>query len=246
MRDIFFSLVIPAYNEAAIIRDTVNSSLKYLAEEFSQYELIIVDDGSTDGTADIVRGIDDPHLRLVGHFPNRGKGAAVRRGVMAAAGEVVACTDADLAYGLEVLGPMSDMLTETGADAVIGSRRLHPRGYEEYPALRLLASRCFGLITGVVAGFDFDTQCGIKLFSGQMSKKIFSRCENDGFAFDFEAMMLCVGLGGVVKQFPVSVVNFRFSKVNVIRDSIRMLRDVFRIRVRVRRLLREERRNAEK
>ena len=241
MRDTFISLVIPAYNEATIIESTVKSALEYLSGEFSQYELIIANDGSTDGTGDIVRKIEDSHLRFVEHFPNRGKGSAVREGMLAAEGQIVAYTDADLAYGLQVIGQMADKLEESGAAAVIGSRRLHPDGYAEYPALRLLASRCFGKITGTIAGFGYDTQCGIKLFRGDVSRKIFSRCVNDGFAFDFEVMMLCDALGGNrVEQFPVSIVNFRDSKVNVASDSIKMLRDVFRIKKQVKRLMKEE------
>lgn len=243
MRNIFISLVIPAYNEAAIIENTVRQALEYLSREFSEYELIISDDGSTDGTADRVKGIEDSHLRLVGHSPNRGKGSAVREGVLAAKGVLTAYTDADLAYGLEVIGHMADKLLETGADAVIGSRRLHPEGYAEYPPVRLLASRCFGFVTGTISGFRYDTQCGIKLFSSDAAKEVFSRCENDGFAFDFEVMMLCEALKRPVEQFPVSIINFRESKVNVVRDSLRMLRDVFRIRTRVNALMRKERGN---
>lgn len=242
MRDIFISLVIPAYNEASIIESTVKSALEYLSGEFSQYELIIANDGSTDGTGDMVRSIDDSHLRIVEHFPNRGKGSAVREGALAARGQIVAYTDADLAYGLQVIGQMADKLEQSGSAAVIGSRRLHPDGYAEYPPLRLIASRCFGLVTGAIAGFGYDTQCGIKLFRGDVSREIFSRCTSDGFAFDFEVMMLCDALGGNrVEQFPVSIVNFRDSKVNVASDSIKMLRDVFRIKMRVKRLMREER-----
>jgi len=243
MRNIFISLVIPAYNEAAIIENTVEQALEYLSCEFSEYELIIADDGSTDSTVEKVRAVKDGHLRLVGHFPNRGKGSAVREGVLAARGGLTAYTDADLAYGLEVVGHMADKLLETGADAVIGSRRLHPEGYAEYPPVRLLASRCFGFVTGTIAGFHYDTQCGIKLFSSDAAREIFSRCENDGFAFDFEVMMLCESLGRAVEQFPVSIINFRDSKVNVVRDSLRMLRDVFSIRTRVNSLMRKERNN---
>lgn len=243
MRNIFISLVIPAYNEAAIIENTVEQALEYLSREFSEYELIIADDGSTDGTADKVRAIKDSHLRLVSHFPNRGKGSAVREGVLAARGELTAYTDADLAYGLEVVGHMADKLLSSRADAVIGSRRLHPEGYAEYPPVRLLASRCFGFVTGTIAGFHYDTQCGIKLFFSDAAGEIFSRCENDGFAFDFEVMMLCEALGRAVEQFPVSIINFRDSKVNVVRDSLRMLRDVFSIRARVNALMRKERNN---
>lgn len=230
MRDMFISVVIPAYNEAAIIESTIRQTLSYLAGEFSEYELIISDDGSTDNTKELALAVEDPRLRVTGHFPNKGKGAAVRDGVLAAGGDIVLYTDADLAYGLEVIGHMADKLRETGAQAVIGSRRLHPDGYAEYPPIRLLASRCFSFLTGTIAGFRYDTQCGIKAFSAAAAEEVFSLCDCDGFAFDFEVMMLCNAFKMRVEQYPVSIINFRDSKVNVLRDSLKMLADVFRIR----------------
>lgn len=232
-----FSLVVPAYNEAAIIADTIQSLLAYLDRYFSDYELIISDDGSTDGTKAIVSGFDDPHLHCVGHFPNRGKGVAVRQGILSAGGEVVAYTDADLAYGTEVIVPMVQQLLSDADDLVIGSRRLHAEGFADYPPLRLLASRTFSFITGTFAGFHYDTQCGLKAFSAAAAKKIFSRCETDGFAFDFEVLMLATGMNMKIGQIPVKILNHRNSKVNVLRDSVRMFGDVAKIRNRVKKRL---------
>ena len=241
MQDVFVSVIIPAYNEELIIKDTINQLLSFLAGSFSQYELIIADDGSTDGTRAAVESMGSDRLRCVRHFPNKGKGCAVREGVLAAKGRVVVYTDADLAYGTAVIADLVRLLEEKGTDLAIGSRKLHPQGYADYPPLRLLASRCFSLVTSIFAGFSYDTQCGLKAFTAGAAGEVFSRCETDGFAFDFELMMLAQRMGFSVAQLPVSIVNHRQSKVNVLRDSIRMLRDLMKIRHSVNKRLRGDR-----
>lgn len=240
MQNIKLSLVIPAYNEALIIKNTIEQALSYLSHEFSDYELIIADDGSTDKTRQIVESVESPYLRLISHFPNKGKGSAVRDGVLAAGGAVIVYTDADLAYGLEAVGELTKKLEAEQTDAAIGSRKLHPDGYADYPMIRLAASRCFSFLTGILAGFHYDTQCGLKAFSSKSAKEIFSRCEVQGFAFDFEIMMLCGALGCSVAQLPVKIINHRESKVNVIKDSIKMFVDIIRIRDSVRRRIKKE------
>lgn len=235
-----FSLVVPAYNEASIIENTIETLLSYLDRHFLDYELIISDDGSTDETKTIAEGIANPRLRCVGHIPNKGKGAAVRDGIMAATGHVVAYTDADLAYGIDVIEQMAEQIELEGVNLVIGSRKLHPEGYANYPPLRLIASRCFSFMTGLLAGFQYDTQCGLKAYTASAARQIFSRCETDGFAFDFEAMMVAVRLGYTVGQLPVKIENHRMSKVHVFKDSIKMFGDVIRIRRSVNKRLGEE------
>lgn len=229
------SLVIPAYNESSIIRDTVRTVSDKLSALGRDYEIVVVDDGSTDATAELVNACADPHVRLVGYSPNRGKGCAVRTGMLAAEGDFILCTDADLAYGVEVFGPMLDLLAGSDADVVVGSRRLSPDGYKDYPPMRLLASKCFGLLVRTASGLKYDTQCGIKCYRRAAAQAIFPRCATDGFAFDFEALMLADRLGLKVEQLGVSIVNHRESKVNLLRDSVKMFRDIFRVRRRVRR-----------
>lgn len=228
------SLVIPAYNESKIILDTLRAASHKLAELTEDYEVILVDDGSTDNTAQLVLDCGDPHVRLERYSPNCGKGRAVRTGMLAARGGIILCTDADLAYGVDVFGSMLDRFASSGADMVIGSRRLNGEGYRNYPPLRVFMSKCFGLLSRVISGLPYDTQCGIKGYRQQAAQQIFSRCATDGFSFDFEVLMRVDKLGLKVEQLPVSVINFRESKVNVARDSVRMFRDVFRIRRAVR------------
>ena len=228
------SLVIPAYNESEIILDTIRAASARLAGLTEDYEVLIVDDGSADGTARLVQECGDPHVRLEGYTPNRGKGRAVRTGMLAARGDVILCTDADLAYGADVFAAMVERFRAGDADLVIGSRRISGEGYKNYPPLRILASRCFGLLSYAVSGLPYDTQCGIKGYRREAARAIFSRCATDGFSFDFEVLTRADKLGLKVEQIPVSVINFRASKVNVVRDSARMFLDVFRIRRAVR------------
>ena len=234
------SLIIPAYNEKAIIINTIESALDFLERNYSDYELIISDDGSTDETEKIAKSIPNTHLRVIGHKPNKGKGSAVREGILAACGDIVVYTDADLAYGIESVGELITKLHSEDAQIAIGSRKLHPEGYRDYPMIRLLASRLFSFLTGLFAGFHYDTQCGLKAFSAKAAKQIFSRSISDGFAFDFEVMMLAKGLGLSVAQLPVKIINHRDSKVQVLRDSIRMFGDIIKIRFAVSRRLERE------
>ena len=234
------SLVIPAYNEAAIIEDTISAALQYLDCNFMDYELIIADDGSTDDTKNLVLKTKNPRLRCTSYPKNKGKGCAVREGVLASEGDIIVYTDADLAYGLEVVGSFVDKLVSDGAALAIGSRKLHPKGYADYPPIRLLASRSFSFVTGLFAGFQYDTQCGIKAFCASAAKEVFSRTKTDGFAFDFEVMMISKKLGLKIQQLPVMIVNHRESKVRVIRDSIKMFGDVIRIRRCVNKRMRGE------
>jgi len=240
MQNVKVSIVIPAYNEAKIIRNAIETVLAFLENSFSDYELIIADDGSTDKTKSIVEGIKSPYLRYIKLSPHRGKGRAVRKGVMQACGDIIVYTDADLAYGLEAVVLLVQKIESSEYDVAIGSRKLHPDGYRDYPPIRLLASRLFSFFAGRLAGFDYDTQCGLKAFSSKAAKDIFSRCFSDGFAFDFEAMMYAKALSYPVSQIPVMIINHRQSKVNVLRDSVRMFADIICIRHAVRKRLIEE------
>jgi len=233
------SLVIPAYNEARIIADTVRAAEEYLSGAFSDYELIIVDDGSTDSTLACAAAAGSDKVRVIGYEENRGKGYAVRTGMMAAEGELVFFTDADAAYGFEAIGKAVSLFESTHADAVLGSRRLTNGAYDAYPPLRRTASHCFALLTRLAAGINYDTQCGFKGFTKQASEKVFPHCTIDGFAFDFEAMMIFSELGMTAEQMPVRIINHRESTVHVLRDSLRMFADILKIRLSVRRRIRK-------
>lgn len=240
MQIIKISLVIPAFNEAAIISDTIETVLGFLDVNYDDYELIVVNDGSSDKTQEIIQSYADAHLKYAGYAQRKGKGSAVRTGMLAAEGDIVVYTDADLAYGTEAVKEIINRLLQDGTELAIGSRKLHPEGYEDYPLVRLLASKLFSMLTGLFAGFQYDTQCGLKAFTSHASKEIFSRCVTNGFAFDFEAMMYAKKLGFSITQHPVKIINHRASKVNVLKDSIKMFGDIIRIRAAVNERLERE------
>ncbi|MBO4831805.1 MAG: glycosyltransferase [Oscillospiraceae bacterium] len=225
------SLVIPAYNEADVIAAAVKEAEAFLESAFTDPELIIVNDGSTDGTETVAqKAAGRDFTRVIGYEDNRGKGAAVRTGMLDAAGDYVFFTDADRAYGFEPLRRAMDVFSETGADAVIGKRAGTENAYGGYPLLRRTASKVFSTITRLAAGMSYDTQCGFKGFTADAAKRIFTQCTTDGFAFDFEVMMIFDRLGLHAEELPVAIVNHRASKVRVLRDSFRMLRDISRIK----------------
>ncbi len=232
------SLVIPMYNESLIIADTARRLSHYMSETFPSYEIIFSDDGSTDGSADIVRTLELPHVKLTGYGENRGKGSAVREGVMRAEGELVMFTDADLAYGVEVIKDFYDFYFDSekseAPKMMIGSRNLGTDGYHGYTRWRRFVSKVYIKLLGTMGGFKLsDSQCGCKAFDREAARDIFSRCKVDGFAFDFEVIMWASKLGYGINEIPVKVLNHRASKVNVLRDAFRMLRDVRKIKKNV-------------
>ena len=223
------SLIIPMYNESSIIHEALNTFSSYMAETFEDWELIFVDDGSADGCGDAVIAAHkkDERIRLCRYTPNRGKGYAVRTGVLAAEGDWIIFTDCDNAYGTEAIGRLEKTLRESDADIVVGSRNLSKDGYEGYTLLRKLASKTYIKVISIAAGFKLsDSQCGIKGFSRDIAKKIFSNCEVDRFAFDLEVILIAMKLKAKIAEMPVKIINHRESTVHVFRDSIKMLRDV--------------------
>ena len=231
------SLIVPMYNEAAIIAASAKAFSDYLKSNFEDYELLFVDDGSVDDSAAIVEEMGLPNTRVISYQPNRGKGHAVKTGMLAAAGEIAMFLDADLAYGTDVIRRAVETL-EANPDrsVLIGSRPLHPEGYAGYTPLRKLASRTYIKVLNVAGGFRLsDSQCGCKAYRGRAIHEIFSRVETDGFAFDFETILWAQKLGYGIVEMPVKIVNHRESKVNVVRDTFRMLGELSRIKKRVKR-----------
>lgn len=229
------SVCIPMYNEEKIIRDTIASLGAYMAENFEDYEIIFSDDGSTDNSRGIVDAAEDSHIRAVSYGENRGKGAAVRNGVLNAVGDVIIFTDCDLAYGLDVIKTVVEKFkSEPDTDIIVGSRNLDKSGYDGYTLTRRLASKAYIKCLALVAGFKMtDSQCGFKAFRKKTAHEVFKTCEVNGFAFDFEVLIKANKLGAKIREMPVKVINHHASKVNVLRDSLKMLRDVRKIKNRL-------------
>ncbi len=233
--DVRLTLVVPAYGEeegiGAAIR-SIEAALGHLRSE-GGFELIVVDDGSPDDTAAAAEaaGAD----RVIRQDRNRGKGAAVRAGMLAARGRTVVFTDADLSYSPDQVLRLLESV-EAGWDVVVGSRR-HSETATLVAARRLreLGGRVINLFTSVVLlGQYRDTQCGLKGMRSDVARVLFERSHIDGFAFDVEVFHLVERFRFTLREVPVEVVNHTRSTVNVVRDAARLLRDLFRIRARSR------------
>lgn len=229
------SLIVPMYNEIGIIEQNARVYQSDLKEHFADYELIFVDDGSTDGCGEAVEKLGLPNTRVIRYTPNQGKGNAVRTGMLASDGDIAMFLDADVAYGTEVITRAADLFREhPEAGMVIGSRPMHPEGYEGYTALRKLASKTYIKVLNVAGGFKLsDSQCGCKAYRKEAAHEIFSRVETKGFAFDFETILWAQKLGYPIVEMPVKIINHRESKINVFRDTFRMLGELRQIKKRV-------------
>lgn len=223
------------YNEEAIIADTAKKLSAYMSENFDDYEIIFSNDGSGDGCGETVRELSLPCVRVIENKVNMGKGHAVRAAMLEADGDVVMFTDADLAYGTEIIGRIRDEFERAPQTQVlIGSRNLSRDGYDGYTFIRKVASKTYIKVLGIVGGFKLsDSQCGCKAFSGEAAKRIFCRCEVNRFAFDFEVLLWAAKLGMDICEIPVKIINHRASTVNVWRDSVRMLCDVQKMKKRI-------------
>ena len=237
------SIVIPAYNEERRIADTLETIARYLGAQPFSYEVLVVDDGSTDRTAELCRkfAAGHPWLSLLQCPANFGKGNAVREGVLNAVGEYVLFCDADLATPVEELDGFWPHING-GADIVIASRPI--RGshlVKRQPIYRETAGRAFNHVVQMLAvpGIH-DTQCGFKLFTAEAAKEIFRRCTLKGFGFDFEALHIAQRLGYRIKEVPVRWYHREGSKVKLLRDGFRMLADLVRVRLRHRALGRRD------
>ncbi len=228
------SLCIPMYNEASIIAETAKALSCYMSKTFSDYEILFSNDGSLDNSAAIVEALELPNVRVVGYEQNQGKGCAVRTAMLAAEGDIVMFTDADLAYGTEVIKRVYDIFENEQTDIVIGSRNKSKDGYEGYTLMRKLASKIYIKILCIAGGLKLsDSQTGCKAYSGRAAKDIFSRCEVNGWAFDFESILWAQKLGYKFTEMPVKVINHRESKISLVRDTFRMLRDLRKMKKRI-------------
>ena len=155
------SVCIPMYNENAIIANTARVLSDYMSASFSDYEILFCDDGSTDGCGNTVRALELPNVRVIGYEQNRGKGYAVRTAMLEATGDIRMFTDADLAYGTDVIARVVETFMQNAdASLVIGSRNISRDGYEGYTWLRRVASRAYIRVLCLAGGFRLsDSQC---------------------------------------------------------------------------------------
>ncbi len=226
------SLVIPAYNEERRLPETLPVALAWLREQSFTWEVRVVDDGSEDGTRDVVASLaaDEPRLILQAE-PHRGKGGAVKAGMLASDADFRFLCDADFSMPVQeverFLPPYLD-----GYDVAIGTREGPGAVRVGEPESRHLMGRVFnGLVTTLlVPGID-DTQCGFKCFSGAAAERLFPHQTIDGFAFDVEILYLARRAGMRVVEVPITWYYMEASSVKPVRDTWRMFKEVLRIRM---------------
>jgi len=229
------TIVIPAYNEEARLEPTLRAYLDHCRATRRAAELIVVDDGSRDGTSQVVEQLTDeyPELRLIRLAENRGKGFAVRSGVVNARGKLILFADADGATPLGELDRLEQAIAN-GADVAIGSRALDGTGVEVRARLhRRVIGRAFHMLVETLTVHSIrDTQCGFKLFREPVAHELFARMRMNGFSFDVEVLMMAQRQGYRIAEVPVNWTHQPGSKVNLVLDSARMARDLFIIRGR--------------
>jgi dolichyl-phosphate beta-glucosyltransferase len=231
-----FTVTIPCYNEAARIGDTVRSTLHYLSAESPDAELIVVNDGSTDTTPTIVREVlagATIQTRLLENFPNRGKGAAVRSGLLAATKPIGLFFDADLSTPLSEIPKVIEPIANGDVDLAFGSRALDRKliGIHQ-PWRREQAGRVFNFIVRLATRMPFwDTQCGFKAFRLGVCRPILEKAHTVGFAFDVELLFLAYRARLRLREIPVRWNHAEGSKVRVLHDSLAMLREVIALRM---------------
>jgi len=228
------SIIIPAFNEELRLPKTLQQIHAYLAARQMRVEVLVVDDGSTDGTAELVEQVrrERPELRLISNGRNRGKGFSVRHGMMEARGEIALFTDADLSAPIEEADKLIACLRGGHYDGAIGSRAVNRKLIEVHQSLlREVAGIAFNRVVRLIAGIQFaDTQCGFKAFLRERARIIFEQQRTEGFGFDPEILFLARRHGLRVAEVPVRWAHDPATKVHVFRDSIRMFGDVFAIR----------------
>jgi dolichyl-phosphate beta-glucosyltransferase len=228
-----YSIVVPAYNERPRIGASLDRILDYLSQQQWDAEVIVVNDGSRDDTAELVRaaGERDGRVRLVENPGNRGKGYSVRNGMLQARGEVLIFTDADLSSPIHEAAKLVAAIRE-GADAAIGSRWLRPELMtERQPFYRQMFGRVFNLLLRVVLGLSFkDTQCGLKAFTRRAALEIFPRQRIERWGFDPEILFLAQRAGLRVTEVPVAWAHDDRSKINPVVDGFKMFTELLRIR----------------
>ena len=229
------SLVVPAFDESGRLPRTLASIAAALPRIADEVELIVVDDGSADDTAELAERFAATAplpVRVVRLGRNRGKGAAVAAGVAAARHPLVAFTDADSPYDLGSLVPMLAAIASGRCDVAIGARDLPESQVNRgYGALRYLSGQTFSLMTWLAIGLPFrDSQCGLKTFRTDAARRLFAMRTVDGFGFDFELLATAVANGLRVERFPVRLTHDDDSRIALVRDSLRMTRDLLHVR----------------
>jgi glycosyltransferase involved in cell wall biosynthesis len=228
-----FSIVLPAYNEATRIAASLEKVMHYAEQRGVSTEVIVVNDGSTDNTAQIVRDYSQQHplLRLVENPGNRGKGYSVRNGMLHATGDVLLFSDADLSSPIEEADKLFAAI-QNGADIAIGSRWIDPRLQKKrQPFYRQVFGRAFNLALRMILGLNFkDTQCGFKAFNRRSAEIVFPQQKIERWGFDPELLYLAKRSQLRISEVPVAWSHREGTRINPLKDGFRMVLELFKIR----------------
>jgi glycosyltransferase involved in cell wall biosynthesis len=228
-----YSIVIPAYNESGRIPATLQSVVECVRSNGWAAEILVVDDGSRDSTAQVVSAFaaHAPEVRLIRNPGNRGKGYSVRNGMLQALGETVMFTDADLSAPIEEAERLFAALA-AGADIAIGSRWLErTRQTIRQPLYRQFFGRCFNAVTRAVMTLPFaDTQCGFKAFTRDAAQTVFQLQTIERWGFDPEILFIALKRGFRIQEVPVSWAHDERSRMSYLKDGMRMLQDIAIVR----------------
>ena len=234
MKAIDISIIIPAYNEESRIGAAIKTISSYLTRKKFKYEIIVVDDGSRDSTAKIVKkaALRDKKIMLIKNTKNTGKGYSVKRGMLRSSGDVSLFTDADLSTPITEIKNMINVLRE-GFDVVIGSRRMIGSKVKVFqPPIRRLSGWVFHKTRKMIFLKDInDTQCGFKMFKKKAVKPIFSRQATNGFVFDVEILLIAENLAYKVKEIPVKWIDEIESSLKIRKHIKGIIKDCIMIRI---------------
>jgi glycosyltransferase involved in cell wall biosynthesis len=229
-----YSIVIPAYNERLRIIATLDAVVACVRRQHWDAEVIVVNDGSTDETADLVRDFarNAPEVRLMENPSNRGKGYSVRNGLVHAQGNIVMFTDADLSAPIDEADRLFAAIEQDGADIAIGSRWLATsRQTHRQPLYRQFFGRCFNALTRMVMRLPYaDTQCGFKAFTRDAAQTVFQLQTIERWGFDPEILFIARKRRFKVKEVPVSWAHDARSRISYLRDGIQMLKELAIVR----------------
>jgi len=228
-----YSIIIPAYNESQRILASLDKIIAYATEQRWGAEIIVVNDGSRDNTAELVREYAKTHpmVKLIENPGNRGKGYTVRNGMMHAHGDILLFTDADLSSPIEESQKLFAAI-DKGADVTFGSRWLQAElQTERQPLYRQVFGRIFNLLLRIILGLKYkDTQCGFKAFTSKAAQQIFSRQMIDRWGFDPEILFLAEKYGFKVSEVPVEWAHDNRSKINPVTDGAKMFMEMLKVR----------------
>ncbi len=227
------TIVIPVYNEEKRIISSLETLTAFCKEHFNEYEILCVDDGSTDDTWNLIQEVrNEPFLRSLHFDKNRGKGFAIKQGMLHARGRVRFFTDAELPYDLDALLVAMEKFKEKRCDMVAGDRN-HPGSSQglKVGMARRLAGKIFSAIAANLLEIDVsDSQCGFKGFTDYAAQEIFTRLTIPGYAFDVEVLVLARAMNFKICRVPVSLVKHDGSKIRLIRDPFPMFFDLLKLR----------------